>query len=329
MESLRTEITSPASPIFQSRKGLVVAVLATAAVIALVLSSSWGELRCTHRVLVMLSTAGVVVLGGLWHLHLNACGRREVWLAALPPMLSLQLACVILVTSAASVAAWLSAMGSGIFVYFMLWTLAAYERERGLQPLASGALLLSGGIITKPAVALTCLLLSLILFLLRGRRHDAGLKGFALLLFTPAVLTVISVVILFSVAGGQLGGLLAIPLAWRAHGTYVGWGGDPILAAAVRSGIAFSLAVTLSRILDHTAGISDVAYGALLVILLATARAQCLPIPVGGADLAMITYAGGAVLAALAPPRAFPSRALVALGACGPWAYFLTIRACV
>ena len=299
------------------------APLAVGAVITLMLLLSRGELRWSHPALAATAVVGVVLLGALWHVHLMWVASDWPWLAALPQIVAGQLAFMVVRTRPESTQEWIGALGSGIFVYLMLWTFAAYEQEESLQPLATGALLLSGGILTKPAVAVSCVLLSLGFFFLRRRRHAAGALGFALLLFTPAVLCTISLAILSTVAGRAFGGRLADLLALRFHAGTPAHAVDPTLTACLLSAVVFSLAATLTRLVEGTSRAIDRAFGALLLFLILVGREHWMPVPLNAADIAMVAYGGGSILLALAPPRSWSCRLLVSLGGCVPLFFLL------
>jgi hypothetical protein len=78
-------------------------------------------------------------------------------------------------------------LGAAIFVYLVVWVLVSYDRQPGLQAMASAALLLSAGVQARPGIAISCAVLSAALFLLHVRSNSHPL-GFGLLLFTPALL---------------------------------------------------------------------------------------------------------------------------------------------
>ncbi len=104
-------------------------------------------------------------------------------------------------------------LGEGLFVYLVVWVLAAYHRQPGLQATATAALLLSAGFLAKPPVAISCALLSVAFFLFHVRTITHPL-GFGLLLFTPAILCAAGAVgFTLLTAGRLLAGASAIPAA--------------------------------------------------------------------------------------------------------------------
>ena len=93
--------------------------------------------------------------------------------------------------------------------------------------------------------------------------------------------------------------------------------GDPF-AHPVSPALWFSLAVFISRAVEHKAGISDLSY-LLIVAFTATAGvASWMPEALATNDILMIVYAGAACLLALNPPQKFLCRVIVFLGACIP-----------
>ena len=117
----------------------------------------------------------------LWHIHLSKTAVPRWLPLAAVAVLSAQL---LLVPAAFTD---LAALSGGIFVYLLIWVLAEYDRQPALQGVAPAALLLSGGVLAKPPIALSCIVLSLAFFLMHIR-SAANPAGFGLLLFTPAAL---------------------------------------------------------------------------------------------------------------------------------------------
>jgi hypothetical protein len=125
--------------------------------------------------------AALSVLLALWCLHLEWSGLSRAVSAAALVLFAWQL------HSAPHSLHDSAALGGGMFVYLVVWVFASYDRQPGLQAMATAALLLSAGVQAKPAVAISCAVLSLALFLahVRSEAHPLGL---GLLLFTPALL---------------------------------------------------------------------------------------------------------------------------------------------
>lgn len=152
-------------------------------------------------------TAVLCLLLSLWAFHLETAGvHRAVSLAALA-ILSSQL------HFAPHSLFGVAELGEGLFVYLVVWVLAAYHRQPGLQATATAALLLSAGFLAKPPVAISCALLSVAFFLFHVRTITHPL-GFGLLLFTPAILCAAGAVgFTLLTAGRLLAGASAIPAA--------------------------------------------------------------------------------------------------------------------
>jgi hypothetical protein len=321
-----SQATRSPEPVSRPSEGKWGWLAGVAAMFAITLALSRGDLQWSHTALAIAGVVGAVLLCALWFLHLESVEKGWSWLSLLPPLLAAQLALVVLRTRPSSTGEWIGATGGGVFVYLVLWIFATYEHEKGLQPLATGALLVSVGVLAKPVVAISCILLSLVFFLLCRRRDAAGTVGFALLLFTPAVLCAISLALLSTVAGSALGsfsgGLSVFPIC-AAHPAR---GADPALTACLRSGLALSLAAAVTRLLERTAGVLDIAYGALLLFLAIAGAARWMPVPLNTADVAMITYGGGTCLMALAPPHSWSGRLLVFVGAGAPLLFLLPWR---
>jgi hypothetical protein len=214
------------------------------------------------------------------------------------------------------------AAGGGLFLYLLIWSLAVCQRQGGLQPLATGGLLLSCGVLGKPATAISCLVLTVIYFLIRGRRGTGGARNFALLLFTPALLC----------------GLALVMLQWLARTDSASWAAwlstlslsrtvlpaaDPAPRTALPASLAFAFAVLAARLGERKAGAIDAAYAAVLAFLGFAGSAAWMPVPLNAADLALVTAGGALSLAATHPPAGWPGRAIVLVGALSPLAFGL------
>jgi hypothetical protein len=125
--------------------------------------------------------AVLCALLSLWYAHLEHSGVSRAVSGAAMVLLAWQ------IHSAPRSLYDSAALGGGLFVYLAVWVLAAYDRQPGLQSLAGAALLLSAGVLAKPAIAISCAVLSLALFAEHVRANSNRL-GFGLLLFTPALL---------------------------------------------------------------------------------------------------------------------------------------------
>jgi hypothetical protein len=161
-------------------------------------------------------------------------------------------------------------------------------------------LLLSIGVLAKPAVAIACALLSA-LFFFRSRRRFGGVLGSALLLFTPAMLCALAFFVVNLLTAGAIHGaishMVGVPAA-QSPGKL-----DLPLLPQVSSALWFSLGVLLARALERKSGVSDLSYFMLIAFLTTAGVARWMPDALSFIDLRMIIYAGAACLVALAPPK--------------------------
>jgi hypothetical protein len=265
-----------------------------------------------------MSSAVVSVLSctaacALLSLHLEAKSYPWYWRYPVVALLGYSVLLPIAENPGIPASAWFAALGSGLFVYCMLWVSAVYVCEPGLQPLATLALLLSIGILAKPALAIACALLS-ILFFFHTRRKFGGITGYVFLLFTPAILCTLAYFTLNFLITGS-------PQEAVAHNgifSVTGWTErfDWQLMAREYSVILFPLGVLLVRLLESRAGASDISYLMLLAFLTTVGVAHWMPQALSALDIRIIVYAGAACLLALAPPQKTLCRALVLLCAC-------------
>ena len=254
----------------------------------------------------------VITACTLWCLHLEVRSLRWYWRYPLAVLLACNLFLPALQQSRFEAFNWFGAFGCGLFVYFMLWTAAVHENEPGLQPLATLALLFSIGILTKPAVAISCALLSTVAFF-RTNRKFGGIIGSVLLLFTPAILCALAFMILSFLGSEVVHG--AVPSIIGVEGEngpgFHNWSlllkESPILW--------FPLGILLARIFERKAGISDISYFALIGFLTTVGVANWMPNALTTFDLRMIIYVGAACLLAMAPPEKVVCNALVLSGA--------------
>jgi hypothetical protein len=195
----------------------------------------------------------------------------------------------------------LEAIGSGNFVYFLFWTFALQEREPGLRPLATFALMMSIGVLAMPAVVVGGVLLSLVFFL-DQRKTPLGLLNLFLLLFTPVLLCVISFAFLDLLSWGSIHEAVR---DLRGHSYAVGADRFQIMPAVLLCG------VLLSRLLERKSCSFDLTLIGLLLFLATVGRAHWMPNGVTFFDLSMISFAGASCLTALAPPQTLLGRLTV------------------
>jgi len=234
--------------------------------------------------------AALCVLLSLWYAHLERSGAgRVVSLAALA-LLAWQ------IHSAPHSLYDSAALGGGLFVYLAVWVLAAYDRQPGLQSLAGAALLLSAGVLAKPAIAISCVVLSLVLFAAHVRSTSNRL-GFGLLLFTPALLCSLGALAFGLLSAGTL---RAGPFAPHPGA------GAPGNAHIWRYLFFFPLAAIAFRLVRRRFGGPDLAYLAML----AMGSGICLTgWPPGSLSLEDLFFIAAGGAAALLPFSATPGPA--------------------
>jgi hypothetical protein len=231
-------------------------------------------------------------------MHLEMAGLRRGWGMGAASLLLLLLAGPWL-RETENLRSWLGALGCGLFVYAMIWVYAAHEREPGLQPLATAALVLSIGVMAKPAVVAGCVSLSLVLFI-DQRRHVGGWWRSLLLLLTPVFLCAGLLAILNSLWAGGLTNLMwdaRVPGGMGATlWSFTGFAGEAHL-------LCVPLALLVSELLEGKARRTVLAYLFLIMFVGAIGTAAWMPYPLSLADLTMVVVAGGCALLALNPPR--------------------------
>ena len=223
----------------------------------------------------------------LWRLHLerSGVGRAISWTGM--ALLAWQ------VHSAPRSLYESAALGGGLFVYLTVWVLAAYDRQPGLQSLAGAALLLSAGVLAKPALAISCAVLSVALYLAH-LRSSSNRVGFGLLLFTPALLCSAGALAFGLVSAGRLRASPLFPLV------------SPGTSANIhiwRYLFFFPLAVIAFRLIRGRFRGPDLAYLAMLAMGSLICREQWPQGALSLEDLFFIAVGGAAaLLAATSPP---------------------------
>jgi hypothetical protein len=251
----------------------------------------------------------------LWYLHLGSGVLRWYWTCPLSVLMACQVLPAILQQPAIPGLVWFEALGCGLFVYAMIWVAAMHEREPGLQPVATLALLLSLGVLSKPALAIACALLSVVLFF-GSRRRFGGILGSTLLLFTPTVLCSVAIVAVNILTSGAIDGAISHPMEIPALQSMSKMGVPLLLQAA--PALWFALAVLSSRSVERKSGIPDLSYFLVIAFAATAGIARWMPDPLSAIDIRMILYAGAACLLALNPPEKLFCRVIVLVGACVP-----------
>ena len=255
----------------------------------------WGLPPWEGRMLFVVPLFAALGCSIFWNWHLRSGSLPRGWAAVYCLLFCGQMLLFSAQFQPSPVAS-LEAIGSGNFVYLLFWTFGLHEREPGLRPLATFALMMSVGILAMPAVVIGGILLSL-LFFLNQRKTSLGAFNLFLLLFTPVLLCLISLTLLDIVSWGSIHETLR---TLRLH-THSGnnerfwmlpWEG-PILVCGVM----------LSRLSEHKSHSGDVALVALLVFLATVGRARWMPNPLSFFDLSLIACAGASCFVSLSPPQ--------------------------
>jgi hypothetical protein len=235
--------------------------------------------RGFHAAGLMTAVAHAAALA-MWAVHLRRAGLGAAW--AFPAAAGL----ATLLTQSPSGRLDAPALGEAIFLYALLSLFSAYERQPGLQAIATAALLMSAGILTKPPVAICCVLVGLTFFLLQRRRTQSGVLGFALLMFTPMTLCVASAGVLAFLTGGPLLGAAAAasPAPALERG------------AAGPVWLVFPAAVLGWRYVTRRTAASDIAFGLLLTGGAALSCFPRMPQPLRPIDLFYLSAGGAAAL---------------------------------
>jgi len=254
-----------------------------------------------------------LALGALWCFHLRTSGLSACWSALFAGSLFGLWRSQCAAFSSANWGTWCSSLGCGVFVYAMLCVLSAYGRERGLQPLATIALILAIGVVARPPVIVGCILVSLMIFI-DERLRTAGLLSSLLLLFTPVGLCGVFLGIMNHFSPG---GFSLAEWNWNlAESTF------DIHAAEllhVGSGTLLFLLVVLGvRFLEKKAGTPDLALVILYLFLGLVGTMRGIPGRLSVDDLRLILTCGGCALLVVAPPSRPPARVAVCVAAMVP-----------
>lgn len=222
----------------------------------------------------------------LWAFHLRRSGLRLVW--ALPAVFGLGM----LLTAGPSGSLDSTGLEEAVFLYILISLFSAYDREPRLQALAAAALLMSAGILTKPPVAISCVLVGLTFFLLHRRQTLAGTLGFALLMFTPMTLCVICAGMLTFLTGGLLGAAAIAPSLPDPPPPHAGTGMNWLI---------LPVAVVFWRVFSGRSASSDIAFVFLLTAAPLLSLFPQMPQPLHRVDLFYLSVGGAAALLAQSP----------------------------
>ena len=253
----------------------------------------------------------LAVLCTAWQSHLERASLPWKWSGPLAVLVTALVLSITLHIPAHPARLRAGALLSGLLLYAMIWALAGQNSRRGLQALASVALLMPFALFTRPPILLAALFLVFLAMFGCGRKYGGYLQS-ALLVFTPVVLCIVVALALRHLAIATV----RFPL-WRLHlFSSSSWHFAPLdglrlLPMAPILVLAF--AVLLIRAVKGKSGAADFAYLALLICMLAGVLLH----PTGEAratsEIEIAICAGGMSLISVAPPRRWPFRALMFL----------------
>ena len=221
-----------------------------------------------------------------------------------------------------------SALGEAVFLFLLLSLFSAYDRQPGLQALAGAALLLSAGMLTKPPIAISCLLVSLAFFTIHWRRTESGSLSFALLMFTPATLCAASAGLITFLTRGALSAPVLAPTGSLFQSGLSSPLYPQLLSAHLSSGLAmqwlaFPATVVLYRLSISRTAACDVAFGFMLAAAAMLSLFPHMPQPLHRIDLFYLALGGAAALLVQSPPRRYAGSLLVCAG------LLISIHACL
>jgi len=298
----------------------MVAVLGALAVVWVgLVSQHWVRGRWAMTATAILLTIAVC---SFWRLHLLQ-SLSPGWSTLLTSLVACQLCLLLARRPGGFLMGWLGASGCAIFVYAMLWTFSQREQEPGLQPMATAALVLSIGVIAKPAVVLCCILLSLLVFLDERNRVGNAWHG-ALLLLTPVVLCLLSALGLSYIARHA-----GVELFWNPMAD----GADTVpeigprslhFLSAQKPALWFCLGSLMGRAVEGRVKSLDAATLFLLFFLPVIGGTHRIPHPMTTLDFSLVVYSGAGALLALDPPQTALGKIVVVAGtALGAAAWFM------
>jgi hypothetical protein len=221
-------------------------------------------------------------------------------------------ACQLIVSLAelgASIAIGIDALINGVFIYGILWIVEWRASDRGLQLLATAALLLPCGCWRGLVVFGCCAVLCTLAFM-EARRP---LLPTATLVLTPTLLCLVVILTLSSLTNHS--GVAAL---W--HRMSVSVAKDAIAldtpASLVRQlapSFYFCIGTLISRLIQKSASTTDLLYFLLCVVLATVMFIRRVPGSPNPCDLNLIIYSGSAYLLASTPWRTALAYSLVSL----------------
>jgi hypothetical protein len=241
------------------------------------------------------------VLCAAWQYHLQRASLPWVWSGPLAVLVAATLWSVILRSAVRPASVPGVALLSGLMLYGMIWAVEVQRSRRGLQALASIALLMPLALLTRVEVLLAVVFLGVLAMLRCGRQYGGYLAS-ALLAFTPLAFSVLCRLLLQQLAIATI----RYPVWRHAVGQLATWHYTPpdlsrLLPIAPL--LVFAVAVLLIRMMEARTGAADFAYIVVLASLLLELvfRSPLGPQALTGA--AIVSSALTMSLLALAPPR--------------------------
>jgi hypothetical protein len=279
------------------RKQILISILLLTACAA----SAWHASAVSSGSLPLIAVVALLDLAWCMHLCKAGCPEPVAVLASL--LMSWELSRLVVPQSNGTL------LAGGVFVYLVIWIFCAYEREPGLQPLATLAVLISAGILATPTIAIACAVLGIGFFVRNRRAGIGGSLGFALLLFTPLMLCLVALSIL---AFLRAEALFARPLAETLRmisnvGVRRVAAQSGINLLNMAKGLLFQLVVTAVRIGTRREGAPDVAL--VLVVLVVAVLHATRWMATDAVSIPIVSLTGAAAL--LTQSFLPPSRAIL------------------
>ena len=243
----------------------------------------------------------VILLGLLWRYHLEMAALSAFWSYLLAGLLALQLLLPLQRSEEVPARSLLGTLCCCLLLYLLMRTLATAISNPGLQEVASSALILAIALYSRPLVAVGAALLSVILWLRCRASYGGALKS-GLLLYTPAAVGILTIVLVQRLTPGVYASVLPALDVFSPGKTPAG--------ATVTSGLqqlfpalVFAASVVSTRIIERLAGYADLAYLGMLFFLVACLCLGTFPRFLTVLDMGIILYAGAMCLLAMAPPH--------------------------
>jgi len=216
---------------------------------------------------------------------------------------------VVLAKSGAPIAIGIDAMINGVFVYGILWIIEWRASNRGLQPLATAALLLPCGLLARPVVFGCCAVLCTLAFI-KARRP---LLSTATLVLTPSLLCLVVILTLSSLTNHY--GVAAL---WHRMSAFVAKDAIALdtpasLMRQLAPSLYFCIGTLMCRLIQKSASTTDLLYFLLCVVLAIVMFSRRVPGSLNPYDLSLIIYSGSAYLLASTPWRTALAYSLVSL----------------